>query len=84
VPAETARLQRRLAGRDRRFLTAVVAAVVLGTPAGVVLAERHAKPPLGCVRRLERGFMGGQTVTTCHSPARTGRRDVSNMHSSSR
>jgi hypothetical protein len=69
VPAESARLRRRLGARDRRFLAIVAAVIVLGTPAGVVLAARDAKPPPGCVRRLERGFMGGQTVLTCHSPA---------------
>jgi len=64
VPAENARL-RRLARRDRRFLAAVVAVAALAAPAGVVLAGRGSAPPVGCVRKLERGFMGGQTVTVC-------------------
>lgn len=74
MPAEAARLQRRLDGRDRRFVAIVVAAAVLATPAGIVLAERGAKTPPGCVRTLERGFMGGQTVTTC-KPRLTGEHD---------
>jgi hypothetical protein len=65
VPAEPARLRRTLQGRDRRFLAIVAAAALLGIPATLVLADRHAKPPIGCARRLERGFMGGQTVTIC-------------------
>jgi hypothetical protein len=69
MPAESARLRRSLQSRDRRFL-ALVAAVVLSTPVTLVLAERNAKPPPGCVRRLERGFMGGQTLTTCRDPSR--------------
>ena len=69
MPAESVRLGRQLQGRDRGFLAIVAAAVALGTPTGIVLAERHAQPPPGCVRHLERGFMGGQTVTTCRSPA---------------
>jgi hypothetical protein len=76
MPAESARLRRRLDRRDRRFVGLVVAAAVLGTPAGIVLAGRDSGPPPGCVRTLERGFMGGQTVTVCRSPAAlTGKQD---------
>lgn len=67
MPVESARLRRRLDGRDRRFVGIVAVAVVLGTPAGIVLAGRDSRPPPGCVRKLERGFMGGQTVTTCRT-----------------
>lgn len=74
MPAESARLRRRLDARDRRFVAVVVAAVALATPAAIVLAERGPGPPAGCVRRLERGFMGAQTVTTCNRRL-TGERD---------
>jgi hypothetical protein len=69
VPAESARLRRSLGGRDRRFLAIVAAAVVLATATMLVLAGRGANPPAGCVRHLERGFMGGQTVTICGNPS---------------
>ncbi len=67
MPAECARLRRSLQRRDRRFLAIVAAVVFLGVPTALVLADRNAKPPTGCVRRLERGFMGGQTVTVCRN-----------------
>jgi hypothetical protein len=70
MPAESTRLRRSLGRRDRRFLAIVAAAIVLGTPVGLVLAERTPKPPAGCTRRLERGFMGGQTATICRNPSR--------------
>lgn len=69
MPAESARLRRSLQRRDRRFLAIVAAAVALGAPAGLVLSEGSAKPAAGCSRRLERGFMGGQTVTVCRNPS---------------
>lgn len=65
MPAEQARLRRSLQGRDRCFLAIVAAALLLVTPAALILADRGAKSPAGCVRRLEAGFMGGQTVTVC-------------------
>ena len=70
MPAESRRLRRSLQQRDHRFLAVVAAAVVLGAPTGVVLAERTAKLPRGCTQRLERGFMGGQTQTVCLHPSR--------------
>jgi hypothetical protein len=65
MPAESARLRRRLGRRDRRFLGLVVTTAALAAPVGVVLAEHGSKVKPGCVRTLERGFMGGQTVTRC-------------------
>jgi hypothetical protein len=65
VPAERARLRQTLQARDRRFLAIVAAALFLVAPAVLILAGRGAKPPAGCVRHLEAGFMGGQTVTIC-------------------
>lgn len=65
MPAESARLQRRIGRRDRRFLGLVVATAALAAPVGVFVAEQSSKARPGCVRTLERGFMGGQTVTRC-------------------
>ena len=69
MPAESARLLRPVGRRDRRFLGIALAAAALAAPAGVVLAAGSSKPPPGCVRTLEPGFMGGQTVTKCEKPA---------------
>lgn len=66
MPAESARLYRRIRPRDRWFVGAVLAATAIGTPIGIVAAA-HSGPTLapGCVSRLETGFMGGQTATYC-------------------
>jgi hypothetical protein len=69
MPAESARLRRRLGQWDRRFIGIVVAAVALAASAGVLLAQRGSTTPPGCVRRLEPGVMGGQTVTKCRGSA---------------
>jgi hypothetical protein len=68
MPSESARLRRPVERRDRRFLGIVLAAAVLAAPAGVVLAGESSKARPGCVQTLERGFMGGQTVTRCRKP----------------
>lgn len=83
MPAERARLRPSLQRRDRRFLAIVAAAVVLGTTTALVLAGRDAKPPTGCVRRLERGFMGGQTVTICRNRSTEPAQPENNLDGSS-
>lgn len=69
MPAEAARLRRDLGRTDRRFLGLVLAAAALAAPVGVLVAGHGSKARPGCVRTLEPGFMGGQTVTRCRPAA---------------
>jgi hypothetical protein len=73
MPAESARLRRRLERRDRRFLALVLTTAALAAPVGVVAAEHGSKARSNCVRTLEPGFMGGQTVTRCAPAGAHGR-----------
>ena len=75
MPAESARLRRSLQARDRRFLAVVAAASCLVVPTVLIQANRDAKPPPGCARHLEPGFMGGQSATVCRNPSRKGSLD---------
>lgn len=71
MPAESARLFRRIRPRDRWFVGLVVAATAVGTPVAIVASARSDSPNLapGCVSRIEAGFMGGQTALYCGKKA---------------
>ena len=70
MPAEAARLSRRLRPRDRRFLAVFACAVVLLVPLGIFLADRGSNPPAGhCVTELRASIMGGATFRFCGAKA---------------
>jgi hypothetical protein len=83
MPAESARLFRRVRPRDRLFVGVVLAATAIGAPIGIVVSS-HSGAALapGCVSRIEPGFMGGQTATYCGKRAATVCRDEATPASS--
>ena len=76
MPAESKRLFHRIGARDRRFLALAASAVVIGTPAAVVLGGTSSGADPNCVTTIRAGFMGGQTYTYC------GAKGVAFCHSS--
>jgi hypothetical protein len=66
VPAETARLRRRVSPRDLWLVGLVAGGLAVGTPAAVLLSDSGSGPRDGrCVTTIETGFMGGQTRRYC-------------------
>jgi hypothetical protein len=73
VPAEAARLKRRVGRRDRRFFAALACAAVVATPA-IVLAARHETKPspregAACIDVAHAGVLGGGTYHYCGADA---------------
>jgi hypothetical protein len=69
MPAESSRLRRRIASRDRWFLVLAACAAVVATVLAVVLTGSGDPGGAGCVSVLRAGFMGGQTTTYCGAKA---------------
>lgn len=71
MPAETARLQRRMTGRDRWFLVALACVALVGTPAAIVLSSHGSAPApdAGCVTTLRASIVGGANVRYCGADA---------------
>ena len=71
MPAETTRLQRRIAARDRWFFALLAAAALVGTPIAVVLSRHDPRPSTGppCVATIRASIMGGATFTYCGAAA---------------
>ncbi len=66
MPAESARLTRRLRSRDWWFLGIVSLALVVGVViAAVVLADSTETVKPGCIATIRAGIMGGQTYSVC-------------------
>jgi len=70
VPAESARLFRRVRRRDRWFVALAAGGVLVATPPAVLLSGRSGSDPgVGCVTTIVPGFMGGYTHTICGTAA---------------
>jgi hypothetical protein len=70
VPAESARLTRRLRSRDWWFLGLVAAALAVGVAAAAIYvagSKENVKP--GCIATIRAGIMGGQTYSVCGKKA---------------
>jgi hypothetical protein len=65
MPAESARLARRLSPRDRWFVGAVAAAALVGAPLAIVFTRSEQPRPAGCVRLEEAGVVGSQSALYC-------------------
>ena len=74
MPAEAARLERRIGRRDRRFFAVLACAAVIGAPA-IVLAARHAaaspatRPDVACIDAPHAGVLGGGAYHYCGADA---------------
>jgi hypothetical protein len=70
MPAEQARLSKRLGVRDRWFVGLVAGLVLVGTPVAIVLgANTSPRVPPGCVTTIVPHVMGGATRTYCGAAA---------------
>jgi hypothetical protein len=70
VPAESARLTRRLRPRDWWFLGLVSVALAAGVVAAAIyVAGSKEKVKPGCIATIRAGIMGGQTYSVCGSKA---------------
>jgi hypothetical protein len=70
MPAESARLFKRLGVRDRWFVGLATAAVVVGTPLAIVFgANTSPHVPAGCVTTIVPHLTGGATRTYCGAAA---------------
>ena len=67
MPAEAARLQRRLGARDRLCLLALAAVAAAGTLGGglATAGGGAASPGSGCVSVVRAFVVGGATMTRC-------------------
>lgn len=66
MPAESSRLRRPIASRDRRLIAAAACLAVAAAPAALVVGGRsHADASVRCVSTIRAGFMGGATYTYC-------------------
>jgi len=64
MPAESARLRRRVERRDIRLIAAAGVLGIAAVPLGLVFrGSPHVRP--GCVSVSRAGFMGNQTETHC-------------------
>jgi hypothetical protein len=73
MPAEAARLKRRIGHRDRRFFAAIACATLVGTPA-IVLASHHGGSQAShqdatCIEADHAGVLGGGTYHYCGADA---------------
>jgi hypothetical protein len=73
MPAEAARLERRIGQRDRRFFAALASAAVIGIPA-IVLAGHHGSAEAShddgtCIEAAHAGVLGGGTYHYCGADA---------------
>ena len=75
MPAEVARLQRRIGRRDRRFFAALACAAVVGVPAAVLVARHDTTPVFrstaACIDAPHAGVLGGGTYHYCGAEAIT-------------
>jgi hypothetical protein len=73
VPAESERLQRRITGRDRRFLGLLVVSALVGAPSAVFLIPHGSGPSTdaNCVTTMRASIMGGATYKYCGANAVT-------------
>ena len=70
MPAESSRLRRPVAPRDRWLIAAAAALALAAGPAALVVGGRgHADASVRCVSTLRAGFMGGATYTYCGARA---------------
>ena len=70
MPAESARLRRRVERRDIRLIAAAGVLGIAAVPLGLVFrGSPHVRP--GCVSVSRAGFMGNQTETHCSVNRRT-------------
>jgi len=66
MPAESSRLRRRVAHRDRRLIAAAVGLALAAVPAAAVVGGgRASSPSIRCVSTMRAGFVGGATYTYC-------------------
>jgi len=73
LPAESARLRRRLRPRDLWFIGVLAGGLAMAMPAAILLSGSGSNdvPGSGCVSTIETGFMGGQTRRYCGTAAVT-------------
>jgi hypothetical protein len=71
VPAESERLQRRITGRDRRFLALLAVLTLAGTPGAVLLLQHGSHPSTDahCVTTMRASITGGGTYRYCGAHA---------------
>jgi hypothetical protein len=74
VPAEAARLERRIGRRDRRFFAVLACAAVIGAPAIVLVARHHTASPASrsdaaCIDAPHAGVLGGGAYHYCGAAA---------------
>ncbi len=67
MPAESARLRRRVDRRDLRLIAAAGVLGIAAVPLGLAFRSASHHPP-GCVSVSRAGFMGNQTETHCRKP----------------
>ncbi len=66
MPAESARLTRRLRSRDWWFLGLISLALAAGlVAAAIYVAGSKEKVKPGCIATIRAGIMGGQTYSVC-------------------
>lgn len=72
MPAESARLLRRIGRRDRWFVAIIAGGALAATPAAILLSDSGApgSAGAGCVSAIVPGFMGGETHVYCGAEAR--------------
>jgi hypothetical protein len=71
VPAESERLQRRITGRDRRFLALLALLGLVGTPSAVLLLPHgsNLRSDARCVTTVRASIMGAGTYKYCGANA---------------
>jgi hypothetical protein len=70
MPAESARLRRRVERHDLRLIAAAGVLGIAAVPLGLAFRGSPHHPP-GCVAVSRAGFMGNQTETHCSPTKRT-------------
>ena len=71
MPADSERLQRRITGRDRRFLALLALLALAGTPGAVLLLPQGTRPSRDarCVTTMRASIIGGATYKYCGADA---------------
>jgi len=73
MPAEAARLERKVGRRDLRFLAALACAAVVGAPVAVLIARHDSKPEprtgAACIDAPHAGVLGGGAYHFCGAQA---------------
>lgn len=69
MPAESARLNRRLSRRDRWFLGLLAAAALVASAVGLAVLGHSQRPAADCIEFSHPNFTGGATYRYCGTRA---------------